>query len=110
MQTCPVTASGLCSSHGHCSFDQSSRSSYCYCNEGYTGDGCEKKVSKKESYDGYSVQLGLLIVLLIAAVGLIAATVLMVQRVQQYRREQVAEYYSLPHRSQEMVDASMHSF
>jgi hypothetical protein len=105
-----VTAGGLCSSHGHCAFDQSSRSSYCYCNEGFTGAGCDQKAAKEESYDGYSVQLGLLIVLVIAAVGLIGGTVLMVQRVQQYRREQAAEYYSLPHRSQEMIDASTHSF
>lgn len=94
VQSCPVNSQGLCSSHGHCAFDPKLKKSYCYCNAGRTGDDCSKKV-ESTSYDGYSVQLGLLIVLLIVTVALIGVTGSMIYRVTRYRKEQVNDYYSL---------------
>jgi hypothetical protein len=88
-KTCPITANGLCNSHGHCSYDKSSRAGYCYCNAGYYGDDCSETTSpKSSSYDGFSVQLGLLVVLLIITLGLTGVVGLMVYRINEYRKEQ----------------------
>ena len=35
---CPITSTGLCSSHGHCAYDPYLRQPYCYCNEGFVGE------------------------------------------------------------------------
>lgn len=69
---CPVTKDGLCNGHGKCMYDTSRKESYCYCNKGYSGSSCTKDSGDgEESYDGYSVQLALTIVLLIITLALL---------------------------------------
>jgi len=47
------------------------------------------------SYDGHSVQLGLLITLLILTVGLLGVVGYMVFRITEFRKQQVDEYATL---------------
>lgn len=102
---CPVTGNGLCNSHGHCAYDYHAKKSYCYCNSGYSGAACDQKGSgSSDTYDGYSVQLGLLITLLILALGLTGGVVFMAYKVAEFRKEQISSHYtSLPSES-EMVE------
>jgi hypothetical protein len=93
---CPVTASGLCSSHGHCYYDSTLKLPYCYCNEGFTGDACESAVTEvMQSSYYYKLQVFLLVVLLLAAVGLILIVFHMAKRVRQYRAEAAWSYGGL---------------
>ncbi len=99
-----MTGNGLCDSHGHCAFDPNKKTSYCYCNEGFSGSACSTKGSGAETYDGYSVQLGLLIALLVVALILTGGTVYLSFEVAKFRKEQVSNYYStLPGGESEMV-------
>ena len=86
-KSCPITSSGLCNSHGHCAYDKVSRSAYCYCNEGYSGDDCTilgvSPTSK--GYDGYSVQIGLLITLLVITILLTGVVAFVIFRITELR-------------------------
>jgi hypothetical protein len=103
-----VTKSGLCSSHGHCSFDEEQKKSYCFCNQGFSGNACESSSSSsgESSYSGYSVQITLLVVLLLVTVGLIGVTGFMIRKITMFRQEQADDYYSLAQEGTEM--ASQH--
>eukprot|EP00981_Chlorochromonas_danica_P010377 scaffold3161_cov247-Ochromonas_danica.AAC.12 len=102
---CPVTSSGLCSSHGHCAYDRKKQKAYCYCNDGYSGSDCSTKTSSSQSYDGFSVQLGLLITLLVIALGLTGGVVYLSLRIAEFRKHQIASHYSsLPGGESEMVE------
>ena len=88
-KTCPITDNGLCNSHGHCAYDKAMKSAYCYCNSGYYGDACSVTTAPlSESYDGLSVQIGLLVVLLLITLGLTGVVGLMIYRINEYRKEQ----------------------
>lgn len=85
---CPVTDGGLCSSHGHCHYDSGARAPYCYCNEGYSGPGCETKDSEVlTSSFNYKLQVFLLVLLLLVALVLVAVVLQMVKKVKEFRRE-----------------------
>ena len=99
-----MTGNGLCDSHGHCAYDNKKKQSYCYCNEGYTGSACNSK-AESNSYDGYSVQLGLLITLLVVALALTGGMIYLSMQVASFRKEQVSSHYSsLPGGENEMVE------
>jgi len=104
--SCPITHNGLCDSHGHCAFDHSKKSSYCYCNDGYYGSSCSNKGSgETTTYDGFSVQLGLLITLLLIAMGLTGGVVYLAYEIAEFRKQQIdSNYSSLPDGESEMVE------
>lgn len=94
---CPITSNGLCNSHGHCAYDSKAKQPYCYCNEGFEGADCMLAKVVGGAHSGvYQVQVGLLVVLLVVAVGLIAVVGFMVYKITSYRKEQ-AETYSRLH-------------
>ena len=99
---CPVTSEGLCSSHGHCAYDSSSRKPYCYCNEGYSGDACSQQIGGASS-GSYAVQVGLLVALVVITVLLIGVVGVMVVRITRYRKEQL-DYSTLS--TVEMIDVN----
>jgi hypothetical protein len=77
-----VTSNGLCDSHGHCAYDTANKKPYCYCNTGYYGSSCSStSYSSTSTYDGFSVELGLLITLLIIALLLTSGVVFMAWRI-----------------------------
>lgn len=88
---CPITAEGLCNSHGHCHYDETRKTAYCYCNEGYSGSSCSSKTSSDSGYDGKSVQIGLMSVLLIITIGLTGTISWLIYQVTVLRREKVLE-------------------
>jgi hypothetical protein len=91
---CEVTKDGgLCDAHGHCAYDYVSKKAYCYCNEGYSGSDCSSKTQATTSYDGFSVQLALLIVLLLVAAGLTAGIAYMAFQISEYRKHQISNNY-----------------
>ncbi len=101
-----MTDNGLCNSHGHCYYDTNAKKPYCYCNSGYTGAACDQKSSSSssDSYDGFAVQLGLLITLLILALALTGGVVYLAYKVGEFRKQQITSHYtSLPGES-EMVE------
>lgn len=101
---CPITKNGLCNSHGLCQYDSVNKAPYCYCNEGYYGPSCSDGAPPPPTtYDGYSVQLGLLITLLIIALGLVGVVAYMVYRITVLRKEHSTDYSALPSGS-EMVE------
>ena len=106
VQECPVTGNGLCDSHGHCAFDKKAKKPYCFCNEGYSGSACNHKGSSGNSgYDGKSVQIGLLVTLLLIALGLTGGVIYMAYEVQEFRKQQISSHYnSLPGGDREMVE------
>ena len=108
--TCPITSSGLCNSHGHCAYDKSMKSAYCYCNLGWYGENCaETSPPSGSSYDGYSVQVGLLVVLLLVTLGLTGVVGLMVYRINEYRKEQqMADSMSMGQSVHSMLNSSTH--
>lgn len=93
-----MTSNGLCNSHGHCAYDYTTKKSYCYCNEGYYGSSCSSTSSGSSAiYDGYSVQIGLLVTLLVLALGLTGAVIYMAFKIAEYRKDQInTNYKSLP--------------
>ena len=104
-----MTKNGLCNSHGHCSFDEYQKKSYCFCNKGYAGDSCSSaEESTESSGSGYSVQITLLVVLLLITVALIGVTGFMVRKITMFRQEQADDYYSLA--SQEGTEMANQSF
>lgn len=110
---CGITKHGLCNSHGHCAFDPVKREPYCYCNTGYSGASCQNKDSGSSSedeggYDGFSVQLGLLIVLLLVVVVLVGGVVFMGWQIQELRKHQSDKHYSqLSGGENEMVETTV---
>lgn len=106
--TCPVTSHGLCNSHGHCAYDQKKNEAYCYCNAGWGGSDCSKRVSSSNSdsssgSSGQSMQIGFLVVLLLITVVLVALVGLMGYKINVYRKQQeIAAYTTLS--SNEMID------
>eukprot|EP01038_Epipyxis_sp_PR26KG_P013006 gene13006-17436_t len=101
---CPVTANGLCDSHGHCAYDSVNKAAYCYCNSGYTGSSCNSKSTSQVAYDGFSVQIGLLVTLLIIALTLTGGVIYMAYRVTEYRKEQINNNYKTLPGESEMVE------
>ena len=96
---CPITSNGLCNSHGHCHYDGKLKQPYCYCNWGYSGNDCSTYVATALAGSAgasamYSVQVGLLVILLLIAMGLIGVVGFMVLKITKYRKEQ-ADSYSL---------------
>lgn len=87
---CPITSNGLCDSHGYCRFDKLKKKSYCYCNQGYSGDSCATRGGGAQAaiYDGHSVQVGLTATLLVVTLALLAVVGYMIWRVAEYRKEQ----------------------
>lgn len=89
---CPITANGLCNSHGHCHFDETRKEAYCYCNDGYGGSACSDQASVAGgSYDGKTVQIALMSVLLIITIGLTATISWLIYQVTTMRREKLLE-------------------
>ncbi len=104
---CPVTSMGLCSNHGHCAYDFVNEKAYCYCNDGYSGADCSSKVvsSGTSTYDGHSVQVGLMVVLIILTVLLISVVGYMYFKIKDYRKEQqYGSEYSSHSMHAEMVE------
>jgi len=109
---CPVTENGLCNSHGHCAYDNKSKTPSCYCNDGHYGVDCSSTAAPKSTvahpFDGRSVQIALLVILLIVMLAMIAAVAYMAYKIQQYRKE--AQYSALgssvhgPGATMEMVE------
>jgi hypothetical protein len=100
-----VTKNGLCDSHGHCSFDKTLKKAYCYCNSGYSGSDCSTKSSSPTTYDGFSVQLGLLITLLLVALGLTGGMVYLSLKIGEFRKQQIGSHYkTLPGGESELVE------
>jgi len=64
----------ICGGHGVCGFDTDLKQARCFCNEGYSGSGCDA-ASEEEGLAGYGPILALLIFVTIALVGLVAAVV-----------------------------------
>merc|ERR1712100_326680 len=64
----------ICGGHGVCGFDTDLKKARCFCNEGYSGNGCDAGSSSGDS-NGYGPILGLLIFVTIALIGLVAAVV-----------------------------------
>lgn len=63
---CGVADRDLCSKHGVCAFDLSSRKPRCFCNSNYFGDDCRYKGSKKTFLDTTSyVLIGVIVFLFI---------------------------------------------
>jgi len=90
---CEVNSAGeLCSNHGHCGYDQVRKTSYCYCNAGYYGGGCGSTTDPNAGsgvFDGHSVQVFLLVILLVIVAILIYSVAKMAQRLKQARNEAV---------------------
>lgn len=104
-QECPITSNGLCNSHGHCAYDSKAKQSYCYCNEGWYGSACDTKDSGVTMYDGFSVQLGLLITLLVVALALTGGMIYLSLKIGEFRKQQIESHYkSLPGGENEMVE------
>jgi hypothetical protein len=82
---CAVTDKGLCNNHGYCGWDPKSKSAYCLCNEGYSGDDCTVGGGSSE-YDGYSVQVGLLVTLMVVTLCLVGVIGVMIYRIKSYSR------------------------
>lgn len=98
---CPITSNGLCNSHGHCYYDSKLKQPYCYCNWGYSGSDCSSFVSLAvKTSMAYQVQVGLLVVLLLIALGLIAVVGYMVLQITKYRKEQAESYQMLASQSE----------
>jgi hypothetical protein len=96
---CPITANGLCNSHGHCAYDTVAKVPYCYCNEGYSGASCDVatpgvKANGEPISNQHRLQVGLLVTLTIVAFILIAVVGFMVYKIGQFRQEHVHDYYS----------------
>lgn len=88
-----MTGNGLCNSHGLCKYDKKAKQAYCYCNEGYSGSSCSTKSSGSEAYDGFSVQLGLLITLLIVVIVLAGGMVYLAIKIAEFRKQQINSHY-----------------
>merc|ERR1712178_7640 len=65
----------ICNKHGVCGYDADSAVARCFCNEGYSGHGCDTTQETEEDLQGYGPILGLLIFVTIALVVLVAAVV-----------------------------------
>ena len=90
--SCPVTSNGLCDGHGHCSLDSNTGMAYCYCNDGHGGDSCSSAASSSSSSvssSGRVIEIWLMAILLIIAVGLVGVVAFMVRRINNYRKEQI---------------------
>jgi hypothetical protein len=113
---CPVTSNGLCNSHGHCAWDKVNRQAYCYCNDGYYGSSCESREDmiqqwrkQHHSYNGFSVELGLLVTLLVIAFILIGVVGYMVYRITEDRKAK-ASYEAISASTHHGVELSEHNF
>jgi hypothetical protein len=95
---CPITKHGLCSSHGHCDYDNVAKAAYCFCNDGFYGDACDQvgqtASAGSSAWDGHSAQVTMLVILMLVALGLLAIVGYMVYRIQQDRKQQQANMYS----------------
>lgn len=87
-QECPLTSNGLCNGHGHCGYDPVTKAPHCYCNNGYSGNDCGSRTSSNTSYNGLSVQIGLLSGLLAIALILVAVVGYLAYRVSEFRKMQ----------------------
>jgi len=64
----------ICNNHGVCGYDTDNNVAKCFCNEGYSGPGCDES-PEQQSIKGYGAILALLIIITIAVVALGAALV-----------------------------------
>lgn len=64
----------LCNDHGVCGYDSDAKTARCFCNEGFTGNGCDS-ATESQGLQGYGPILGLLIFVTIAIVALVAAVI-----------------------------------
>jgi len=75
---------------------------------GWSGDSCSETnsgSSSSTSYDGFSVQIGLLITLLLLALGLTGGVIYLANEVAEFRKQQTSSYYSaLSNGENEMVE------
>jgi len=84
----------LCNGHGHCAYDDHRKESYCFCDYGFGGDECQVAEPDEESYDGVSVQVGLMSTLLVLALLMIGGLSYMIFRVMEYRKAQDVGIYN----------------
>jgi len=75
---CPVecgfgSSGSMCNNHGVCRYDTDAKRARCFCNQGYTGAGCDQQ--GEEEAPSYGPVLGLLVFVTIAVVALIAGIV-----------------------------------
>jgi len=111
---CAVNDSGdLCNNHGHCGYDKVRNTSYCFCNTGYYGEGCEETNDPNAAggmFNGHALQVFLLIVLLVVVAILIYSVVKMSQRLKRARSAATSGdgYGHLPLGSDAMGDSIGH--
>ena len=106
---CPITSNGLCNSHGHCSYDTTNKKPYCYCNYGWYGPSCSE-TRPPHSYNGFSIQIILLLVLLIVAIVLVVVVGYMVHKIIEYRREKLIYSQLTTHSAMHDGDIQMENF
>ena len=88
---CPITANGLCNSHGHCAFDTELKVPYCYCNEGYSGASCTATSSSEGGFDGETLQTRMVTALVVITVLLVGVIGFMIYKVITLRKAQAEE-------------------
>ena len=91
---CPITSKGLCSSHGHFAYDEALRAPRCYCNQGWSEKDCNTHVYGSTGED-YSIEIGLLVILLLVCISLILVISFMAYKVWKLRKEH-HDYNTLP--------------
>lgn len=104
---CPITAKGLCNSHGHCAYDKALRTPYCYCNEGYGGPSCLPGSQSSSSGAGsaYGAEMGLMVTLMIIMLVLVGFVAFAVVKVGEFRKEQANfEFRQMSTHETEMID------
>mmetsp|Transcript_16669 Transcript_16669/g.15034 ORF Transcript_16669/g.15034 Transcript_16669/m.15034 type:complete len:307 (+) Transcript_16669:16-936(+) len=105
---CPVTESGLCNSHGHCSFDEDKKTSHCFCNEGYSGSDCSIIESKETSISpiytkittttstSSAASIELLIALFVVSLIILILVSVVLHKVSNRGQRSVVTYDGLP--------------
>jgi len=81
-----------CGDHGVCGYDTDRKASRCFCNDGYTGNGCGDEV--KSDDNDYGAILGLLIFVVIALVALAGGGLFMFRYLQKRTLSLDGESYS----------------
>lgn len=104
---CPITSNGLCNSHGHCAYDKTLHTPYCYCNEGYDGPSClpSSMSSSTGSSSTYNTEIGLLVTLMIVMIVLVGIVAVAVVKVAEFRKEQANfEFRQMSSHETDMID------
>jgi len=74
------SAGSMCNNHGICRYDTDAKKARCFCNNGFSGPGCDQT---PEEAQGYGPLLGLLIFVTIGVVALIAGIVFLWRYMQK---------------------------